>query len=106
MNCKRISDAAFEGVIVGGGHSRPAAPMCNAVQARSTEAVVVPGETRSAFVMDAVSRTLNFRKSQQDFLARGMVSAERARTKGGYVPAAKVIAGLRKRIAAAQRTRK
>src|SRR5208283_196684 len=34
------------------------------------ESVLAPGETLSAFVMDAVSRTIDFRKSQLDFLAR------------------------------------
>jgi predicted transcriptional regulator len=56
--------------------------------------------------MDAVSRTIDFRKSQLDFLARGIASAERARVEGNYVPADKVIAGLRKRLASAQRIRK
>jgi hypothetical protein len=56
--------------------------------------------------MDAVSRTIDFRKSQLDFLARGIASAERARAKGDYVPADKAIAGLRKRLANVQRVRK
>jgi len=56
--------------------------------------------------MDAVSRTIDFRKSQLDFLARGIASSEHARAKGDYVPADKVIAGLRKRLANAQRVRK
>ena len=70
------------------------------------ESVRAPGETLSAFVMDAVSRTIDFRKSQLDFLARGMASAERARAEGGYVQADRVIAGLRKRLSNAQRPRK
>src|SRR5580704_3274511 len=70
------------------------------------ESVLAPGETLSAFVMDAVSRTIDFRKSQLDFLARGIASAERAGAEGDYVPADKVIAGLRKRLANAQRVRK
>jgi predicted transcriptional regulator len=70
------------------------------------ESVLAPGETLSAFVMDAVSRTIDFRRSQQDFLARGMASAERARAEGGYVPVDKVIASLRKRLAGARRARK
>jgi hypothetical protein len=49
------------------------------------------------------SRTIDFRNSQLDFLARGMASAERAKADGGYVPADKVIAQLRKRLASAQR---
>jgi predicted transcriptional regulator len=72
----------------------------------NAESVLAPGETLSAFVMDAVSRTIDFRKAQLDFLARGIASAERARAEGGYVPADKAIAGLRKRLAKAQRIRK
>jgi hypothetical protein len=70
------------------------------------ESVLAPGETLSAFVMDAVSRTIDFRKSQQDFLARGMASAERARATSNYIPVQKVLAGLRKRLTKAQLTRK
>jgi hypothetical protein len=70
------------------------------------ESVLAPGETLSAFVMAAVSRTIDFRKSQRDFLARGMASAERAQKTGGYVPASRAIAGLRKRLAAARRADK
>jgi hypothetical protein len=48
------------------------------------------------------SRTIDLRKSQQDFLARGIASAERARAVGGYIPADEMIAGLRKRLANAR----
>jgi hypothetical protein len=70
------------------------------------ESVLAPGETLSAFVMDAVSRTIDFRKSQQDFLARGMASAEHARTTANYVAAEKSLSRLRKRLVKAQRARK
>ncbi len=49
---------------------------------------------------------IDFRKSQLDFLARGIAGAERARVEGDYVPADKMIAGLRKRLAKARRIRK
>jgi hypothetical protein len=87
--------------------SRTIPPLRVSEQLRTdAESVLAPGETLSAFVMDAVSRTIDFRKSQQDFLARGMASAELARTKGGYVPADKTIARLRRRLASARRARK
>jgi hypothetical protein len=70
------------------------------------ESVLAPGETLSAFVMDAVSRTIDFRKAQLDFLARGIASAERARAEDDYLPADKMIVGLRKRLANAQRVRR
>ena len=69
------------------------------------ENVLAPGESLSAFVMDAVSRSIDLRKTQLDFLARGMASAERARALGGYVPAEKAVTRLRKHLASAQRTR-
>jgi hypothetical protein len=87
--------------------SRTIPPLRVSEQLRAdAESVLAPGETLSAFVMDAVSRTIDFRRSQQDFLARGMISAERARAEGGYVPADKVIARLRRRLASARRARK
>ena len=87
--------------------SRTIPPLRVSEQLRAdVESVLEPGETLSAFLMDAVSRSIDFRKSQQDFLARGMASADRARKKGGYVPADKAIAGLRKRLTSAQRARK
>ena len=49
------------------------------------ESVLAPGETLSAFVMDAVSRTIDFRKSQLDFLARGMASAKLARSSRAFM---------------------
>jgi predicted transcriptional regulator len=90
-----------------GAKSRTIPPLRVSEQLRAdAESVLVPGETLSAFLMDAVSRSIDFRKSQMDFLARGMASAERARAVGGYVPAEKAIAALRKRLVSAQRARK
>jgi hypothetical protein len=84
--------------------SRTIPPLRVSEQLRAdAESVLAPGETLSAFVMHAVSRTIDFRKSQLDFLARGMASAERARTEGGYVPSDRVVAGLRKRLTNARR---
>jgi hypothetical protein len=87
--------------------SRTLPPLRVSEQLRTdAESVLAPGETLSAFVMDAVSRTIDFRKSQRDFLARGMASTERARTEGGYVTGDKMIARLRRRLADTQRARK
>ncbi len=89
-----------------GTKSRTIPPLRVSEQLRAdAESVLGPGESLSAFVMDAVSRSIDFRKTQLDFLARGMVSAERARSAGGYVPADKAVARLRKRLARAQRAR-
>jgi hypothetical protein len=86
--------------------SRTIPPLRVSEQLRAdAESVLGPGETLSAFVMDAVSRSIDFRKTQLDFLARGLASAARARSLGSYVPANKAVARLRRRLAAAQRTR-
>ena len=86
--------------------SRTLPPLRVSEQLRSdVENVLAPGETLSAFVMDAVARTIDFRKTQLEFLARGMVSADLAGKHGRYVPAEKAIARLRKRLASARRTR-
>jgi hypothetical protein len=87
--------------------SRTIPPLRVSEQLRAdAESVLAPGETLSAFVMDAVSRSIDFRKAQMEFLTRGMASADRARSKGGYASAEKVIGGLRKRLASAQRPQK
>ena len=70
------------------------------------ESVLVAGESLSAFVTDAVSRGVDFRKVHKEFLARGLASAERSRTTGDYVSADNVLAGLRKRLRSAHRSRK
>jgi hypothetical protein len=89
------------------GKSRTIPPLRVSEQLRyDAESVLAPGETLSAFVMDAVSSTIDFRKSQKEFLARGIASAERSRTEGGYISADKMVARLRKRLANAQRSRK
>jgi hypothetical protein len=86
-----------------GSKSRTIPPLRVSEQLRAdAENVLEPGETLSAFVMDAVERSIDFRKSQKEFLARGMASAERARAQGGHVSATKVMAGLRRRLAAAR----
>jgi hypothetical protein len=93
-------------VVMTGVKSRTIPPLRVSEALRAdAESVLGPGETLSAFVMDAVSRSIDFRKTQLDFLARGMASPERARSVGGYVPADKAVARLRKRLARAQRTR-
>jgi hypothetical protein len=85
--------------------SRTLPPLRVSPQLRAdAESVLAPGESLSAFVMDAVSRNIDFRKSQQDFVARGLASAERARASGRYASARSVVTALRKRLDRARRT--
>ena len=66
------------------------------------ESVLEPGETLSSFVHDAVVRTVEFRKEQQEFVARGLASAAKAPRTGRYVSSATVLKGLRRQIAQAR----
>lgn len=87
--------------------SRTIPPLRVSEQLRAdAESVLAPGESLSAFVMDAVSRTIDFRKSQMDFLARGLASAKRAQKARDYVSADKALGALRKRLTKAQRAQK
>ena len=70
----------------------------------SAEAVLDEGETLSSFVLDAVTRSIEQRRSQQAFIARGLASRAKARRSGRYVPAAAVMRKLRGRLAKAKRT--
>jgi hypothetical protein len=84
--------------------SRTLPPLRVSEQMRSNaESVLREGETLSAFVMDAVSRQIDFRKSQGDFVARGLASGEHARASGEYVSASKVMSRLRQRLKRARR---
>jgi len=69
----------------------------------SAEAVLEEGETLSSFVLDAVTRTIEQRRSELAFVARGLASREKAKRSGRYVPAAAVIRKLRGRLAKAKR---
>ena len=72
----------------------------------NAESVLTPGATLSAFVMDAVSRSIDFRKSQRELVDRGLAIADRARKTGEYVAACKAIARLRRRLSQARATRR
>jgi len=69
----------------------------------SAEAVLEEGETLSSFVLDAVTQSIEQRRSQQAFIARGLASRAKAQRSGRYVPAAAVIRKLHGRLARAKR---
>ena len=72
---------------------------------REAEAVLEKGETLSGFVLDAVTRSIEYRNLRQEFIARGLASAARASKSGRYVTAERVVAKLARRLAEAkQRT--
>lgn len=69
---------------------------------RQAEAVLQDGETLSSFVLDALTRSIEYRKARQAFIARGLASAARARATGRYVSADRVVAKLERRLAKAK----
>jgi hypothetical protein len=69
---------------------------------RQAESVLREGETLSAFMLESLTRGIESRKAQADFIARGLASAARARKSGTYVPLGQVIGKLRTRLARAR----
>ena len=68
------------------------------------EAVLAPGESLSSFVHDAVTRTIEYRKVQQEFVERGLASAAKARRTGRYVSNDTALKTLRRQLAKGRST--
>lgn len=68
------------------------------------EAVLAPGESLSSFVHDAVTRTIEYRKVQQEFVERGLASAAKARRTGRYVSSGAALKALRRQLAQGRST--
>jgi len=62
------------------------------------EAVLAPGESLSSFVRDAVTRTIEYRKVQREFVERGLASAAKARRSGRYVSSDAALTTLRRQL--------
>ena len=78
-------------------------PLCVSSELRKqAEAVLERGETLSPFVLDALSRSVAYRKTRQEFIARGLASAAQAKKTGKYVSAGKVIEKLARNLARAK----
>ena len=69
---------------------------------KQAEAVLDQGETLSGFVLDALNRNIEYRKVRQEFIARGLSSAAKARKTGKYVSADRVMGKLARRLAKAK----
>ncbi|MDX8386489.1 MAG: YlcI/YnfO family protein [Gallionella sp.] len=69
---------------------------------QAAEEILRPGETLSAFVEDAVRRNVEFRRAQQEFIARGLASRDAAKASGEYVSAQKVLKKLSAKLKKAQ----
>jgi len=66
------------------------------------EGVLESGETLSKFVENAVRATVTLRKSQAEFVQRGLTAIEQTKVQGNGVPASSVVATLEARLAAAR----
>ncbi|MCA0240924.1 MAG: prevent-host-death protein [Proteobacteria bacterium] len=62
------------------------------------EAVLVEGETLSQFVEASVRASVERRRMQAEFIARGLRSRDEARRTGGYVDASVVLDGLQRKL--------
>lgn len=61
----------------------------------AAESVLKEGETLSAFVENSVKQQVLYRKTQAEFIARGLAAREEARLTGEYYDADEVHAELR-----------
>lgn len=65
---------------------------------KQAEEVLEQGETLSGFVLDALTRSIEYRKSRQALIARSLSNEARARKTGNYVPADNVIGKLSRKL--------
>ena len=65
------------------------------------EAVLSTGETLSEFVESSVRASVERRRAQAEFIARGLQSRDQARQTGDYVDADVVLEGLQRKLDAA-----
>jgi hypothetical protein len=68
----------------------------------AAESVLKEGETLSAFVEDSLRRQVHIRKSQAEFIARGMAAREEAKRTGVYYSSEDVLAMMRRKLEAAK----
>lgn len=69
---------------------------------KEAESVLEPGETLSSFALEALTRSIEYRKSRQEFVERGLVSAAQARSSGKYISADAVLDKLARKLAKAK----
>lgn len=61
---------------------------------QAAEEILRPGETLSAFVEDSLRRNVAFRRTQQEFIARGLASRDAAKKSGIYFSSEEVLQEL------------
>jgi hypothetical protein len=72
----------------------------------AAESVLEEGETLSAFLESAVRRQISFRKTQAEFIARGLASRDEAKRTGRYHSSEEVLGMIRAKLDAAKAARK
>jgi len=72
----------------------------------AAERALRPDETLSRLMETALESFIAQREAEDDFLARGLHSAQEARAQNQYVSAAAVVAKLEKKLAAAKKKAK
>ena len=61
---------------------------------QAAEEILRPGETLSAFVEDSLRRNVEFRRTQKEFIARGLASRDAAKKSGVYYSSDEVLQEL------------
>jgi predicted transcriptional regulator len=72
----------------------------------AAESVLQVGETLSGFIEDSIRSNIERRQNQKIFIARGLLSRERAKETGEYIPDDEVLAGLGEMLAKAKQQAK
>ncbi len=70
---------------------------------QAAEEVLLEGESLSAFVEQSIRANIERRRAQSEFVARGLLSRDKARKSGVYVPADAVIGRLENLLARAKK---
>ncbi len=70
---------------------------------QAAEEVLLEGESLSAFVEQSIRANVERRRAQSEFVARGLLSRDKARKSGVYVPADAVIGRLENLLARAKK---
>lgn len=68
----------------------------------AAESVLREGETLSAFMLEAVCLNIERREAQREFISRGLLAREKARTTGDYVSAEDMLTRLDASLARAR----
>ena len=69
---------------------------------QAAEDVLMEGESLSSFVEQSVRAQIERRKAQEEFVARGLASRDKAKRSGRYVSADDVVKGIASRLAKAK----